>query len=100
MFGNMMGKLQEAQQKMEEVKDKLDKITVAGEAQGVKVFLNGNKVLTKIDIPQMILDDADKEQVEDLLILAFNKALENADNVAQAEGASAMKGMLPNIPGL
>ena len=36
-----MGKLQEAQQKMEEVKDKLDKITVAGEAQGVKVFLNG-----------------------------------------------------------
>ena len=65
-----------------------------------KFFLNGNKVLTKIDIPQMILDDADKEQVEDLLILAFNKALENADNVAQAEGASAMKGMLPNIPGL
>lgn len=100
MFGNMMGKLKEAQQKMEEVKSKLDQITVIGEAQGVKVSLNGNKVVTNIDIPQMILDDRDKEQIEDLLILALNKGLENAENVAQSEGASAMKGMLPNIPGL
>ena len=100
MFGNMMGKLKEAQQKMEEVKSKLDQITVTGEAQGVKVSLNGNKVVTNVDIPQMILDDRDKEQIEDLLILALNKGLENAENVAQSEGASAMKGMLPNIPGL
>ncbi len=100
MFGNMMGKLKEAQQKMEEVKSKLDQITVIGEAQGVKVSLNGNKVVTNIDIPQMILDDRDKDQIQDLLILALNKGLENAENVAQSEGASAMKGMLPNIPGL
>tara|TARA_Y100000589_G_scaffold3897_3_gene3484 strand:+ start:713 stop:1015 length:303 start_codon:yes stop_codon:yes gene_type:complete len=100
MFGNMMGKLKEAQQKMEDVKSKLDQISVTGEAQGVKVSLNGNKVVTSIDIPQMILDDRDKDQIEDLLILALNKGLENAENVAQSEGASAMKGMLPNIPGL
>jgi len=100
MFGNMMGKLKEAQLKMEEVKSKLDQITVFGEAQGVKVSLNGNKVVTNIDIPQMILDDRDKEKIEDLLILALNRGLENAENIAQSEGASAMKGMLPNIPGL
>tara|TARA_B100000674_G_scaffold276985_1_gene228795 strand:- start:13351 stop:13653 length:303 start_codon:yes stop_codon:yes gene_type:complete len=100
MFGNMMGKLKEAQQKMEDLKSKLDQISVTGEAQGVKVSLNGNKVVTSIDIPQMILDDRDKDQIEDLLILALNKGLENAENVAQSEGASAMKGMLPNIPGL
>ena len=95
-----MDKLKEAQQKMEDVKSKLDQISVTGEAQGVKVSLNGNKVVTNIDIPQMILDDRDKDQIEDLLILALNKGLENAENVAQSEGASAMKGMLPNIPGL
>ena len=95
-----MGKLKEAQQKMEEVKSKLDQITVIGEAQGAKVSLNGNKVVTNIDIPQMILDDRDKDQIQDLLILALNKGLENAENVAQSEGSSAMKGMLPNIPGL
>ena len=96
----MIGKLQEAQRKMEEVKGKLDQIIVTGEAQGVKVSLNGNKVVTSIYIPQMILDDRDKDQIEDLLILAFNKGLENAENVAQSEGASAMRGMLPNITGL
>jgi hypothetical protein len=47
----------------------------------------------------MILDDGDKDQIEDLLILALNKGLESAENVAQSEGASAMKGILPNIPG-
>ena len=95
-----MGKLQEAQQKMEDVKTKLDTITVIGEAQGVKVVVNGNKVVTNVDIPQMIIDDADKEQLEDLLLLALNRGLESADKVAQAEGASVMKGVLPNIPGL
>lgn len=100
MFGDMMGKLQEAQQKMEETKERLDTITVVGEAQGVKVVVNGNKVVTKVDIPQMIIDDGDKEQIEDLLLLALNRGLESADKVAQAENASAMKGMLPNIPGL
>jgi DNA-binding YbaB/EbfC family protein len=99
MFGNMMGKLQEAKQKMEDVKDKLDKIIVVGEAQGIKISLTANKVVTNIDIPQMILDDGDKDQVEDLLILALNKGLENAENVAQSEGSSLMKGILPNIPG-
>jgi len=94
-----MGKLQEAKQKMEDVKGKLDQIIVVGEAQGIKVSLTANKVVTNIDIPQMILDDGDKDQVEDLLILALNKGLENAENVAQSEGASLMKGILPNIPG-
>ena len=98
MFGNMMGKLQEAQEKMDEVKRKLDEIIVLGEAQGVKVALNANKVVTNVDIPQIILDDGQKEQIEDLLILAFNKGLEKAENVAQSEGASVMKEMLPNMP--
>lgn len=100
MFGDMMGKLQAAQQKMEDVKNKLDGISVVGDAQGVKVTLNGNKVVTHIDIPQMIIDDGDKEQIEELLLLAINRGLENAENVAQSEGASAMKGIMPNIPGL
>ncbi len=94
-----MGKLQEAQEKMDEVKRKLDKIIVLGEAQGVKVSLNANKVVTNIDIPQMILDDGEKEQIEDLLVLALNNGIEKAENVAQSEGASVMKGMLPNMPG-
>jgi len=100
MLGGMMEKLQAAQEKMEEVKARLDGITVVGEAHGVKVIVNGNKLVKNIDIPQMIIDDADKEQMEDLLLLALNRGLENAENISQAENASAMKGVIPNIPGM
>jgi len=100
MLGGMMEKLQAAQQKMEEVKTRLEGITVIGEAQGVKVVVNGNKVVTNINIPQMIIDDGDKEQIEDLLLLALNRGLESAENVSVAENASAMKGVMPNIPGM
>ena len=95
-----MGKLQEAQQKMEDVKTKLDGITVIGSVQGVKVTVNGNKVVTNVEIPQMIIDDGDKEEIEELFLLAVNRGLESADKVSQAEGASAMQGVLPNIPGM
>ena len=98
MLGDMMGKLQAAQQKIEEIKNRLDTITVTGEAQGVKAFVNGNKVVTNIDVPQMIIDDSDKEQIEELLLLAVNRGLENAEKIAQSENASALKGVLPNIP--
>lgn len=98
MFGDMMGKLQEAQQKMDDIKKKLDTITVVGEAQGLKVTVTGNKVVSSIDIPQMIIDDGDKEQIEDLLLLALNRGMESAEKIAEAEGASAMKGMLPGMP--
>jgi len=100
MLGGMMEKLQAAQQKMEEVKTRLEGITVIGEAQAVKVVVNGNKVVTNINIPQMIIDDGDKEQIEDLLLLALNRGLESAENVSVAENASAMKGVMPNIPGM
>ena len=100
MFGDMMGKLQEAQQKMEDVKTKLDGITVIGSAQGVKVTVNGNKIVTNVDIPQMIIDDGDKEQIEELFLLAVNRGLESADKVSQAEGARELFGVnaFYNIP--
>lgn len=100
MLGDMMGKLQAAQQKIEEIKNRLDAITVIGEAQGVKVFVNGNKVVNNIDVPQMIIEDSDKEQIEELLLLAVNRGLEKAENIAQLENTSALKGVLPNIPGM
>ena len=100
MLGDMMGKLQAAQKKIEEVKNRLDIITVIGEAQGIKVFVNGNKVVTNIDVPQMIIEDTDKEQIEELLLLAVNRGLEKAEKIAQSENTSALKGVLPNIPGM
>lgn len=98
MFGgNMMQKLQEMQQKVAETKARLDTILVDGDANGkVKVTLTGNRAVKAINV-EGDLANYDKEELEDLLILAFNKALENADKVNESEMAAASAGMLPGM---
>lgn len=93
----MMQKLQEMQQKVAETKARLDTILVDGDANGkVKVTLTGNRAVKAINV-EGDLDSYDKEELEDLLILAFNKALENADKVNESEMAAASAGMLPGM---
>lgn len=98
MFGNMMGKLQEMQQKSEEIKKRLETISVHAEAEGlVKVIANGNKKITSIEFDESIIKEGDKEQIEDLCILAINRAIEKADEVFQSEMQGVAKGMLPGM---
>ncbi|CAM3727490.1 YbaB/EbfC family nucleoid-associated protein [Mucilaginibacter galii] len=98
----MFDKLFEAQQKAGEVKKRLDGISVTGTAEGGKITVtaNGNKVLQSIAIDEAFLKEADKEQLEELLVLAVNKALEQAENVNQAEMASMTKDMFGDLGGM
>ncbi|HET6243631.1 MAG: YbaB/EbfC family nucleoid-associated protein [Bacteroidetes bacterium] len=101
MFGDMMGKLQEMKQKVEETKQRLDTITVIGESGNgrVKVTANGNKKVVNITLLDQVLK-GDKEELEDLLLIAVNRALEQSEKVYEAEMQGATKGFLPNIPGM
>lgn len=98
MFGNMMGKLQEMQQKSEEVKQRLETISVHAEAENlVQVTVNGNKKITSLTIDESLISNGDVEQIEDLCILAVNRAIEKADKVFQSEMQGVAKGMLPGM---
>ncbi|MCB0802593.1 MAG: YbaB/EbfC family nucleoid-associated protein [Flavobacteriales bacterium] len=99
MFGDMMGKLQEMKQKSEEVKNRLDTISVEADAENglIKVVCTGNRKITSITIDQSLMADGDKEQLEDLTVLAINRALDKAEKVAEAEMAGIAKGMLPGM---
>jgi len=103
MFGDlsdMMGKLKEAQQQIEATKKRLDTVIVDGQsAEGkIKIAVTANREIKSIVIDDSLLGD--KEELEDYLILALNKALEKANTVHEAEMAAAAKNGLPNIPGL
>jgi len=97
MFGDMMGKLKEMQQKTEEVKKRLENVSVEAEVEGVKVVANGNKKITSIIIDDSLMIDADKEQIEDLTLAAVNRVLEKAEKVNEAEMQGIAKGMLPGM---
>ncbi len=101
MFGDMMGKLQEMKQKVEETKARLNGVTMTAEAGGgaVKVTITGNKEIKKIEISDELFT-SDKEELEEILIVALNRAIEQADKVNEAEMQGAAKGLLPNMPGM
>ena len=95
----MFDKLMQAQQKAGEVKQRLDAITVTGTAEGGKITIsaNANKVIQSVTIDEGFLKEADKEQLEELLVIAINKAMEQADNVSQSEMAAMTKDMFGGL---
>ena len=103
MFGDlmgMMGKLQDAQKKVEETKERLNSVLIDEQsADGLlKVTVTANRQIRSLEVNDELLED--KEQLEDYLILTLNKALEKAGNINEAELAAAAKDGMPNIPGM
>lgn len=99
MFGDMMGKLQEAQQKTEETKKRLDTVYISEQSNDgkVKITISGNREIKDIEIDDSLMQDA--EELSDHLVLTLNKAIKKAGEVNEAEMQAAAKGML-NIPGM
>lgn len=98
----MFGKLAEAQKKAEEIKNRLSAITVEGEAASgdVKIIMDANKKLKHIVIDEALLFPEKKEELQDYLTIAFEKAMENADAVSSAEMKQLMGSMMPGLGGL
>jgi len=103
MFGDitgMMGKLKEAQQKVEETKKRLDTVLVDENSADnkIKVTITANRTIKSISIDDSLLNDA--EELEDYLIITLNKAIERASTINENEMAIAAKSGMPNIPGM
>ena len=98
----MFDKLIEAQQKAGEVKKRLDAIMITGIAEGGKITVqsNGNKVIQSVTIDADFYKEADKEELEELLVVAINKAIEQAENLSQTEMAAMTQAMLGDMGGL
>ena len=99
MFGDLMNKMKMAQ---EESKEKLARILVDGQAEGggVKVVVNGNREVKQVYFTPEFWEQADKEEVEELTMMALNRALEKAEAMYTEEMTGVAKGMMPNIPGM
>lgn len=98
MMSTMLEQLQSMKEKMDETRQKLDEMCVEGEAGSgtVKVKMNGNRVVKNVCIDPMLLD-GDKEEIEDLLTIALNRALEKADRINETEMQNSAKTMLPGF---
>lgn len=98
----MFDKLMAAQGKAEEIKKRLDTISVFGEVENgaIKVTATANKAITSINISDGFYNESDKEQLEELLQAAVNKALAQAELVSATEMQAAAKDMMGGFGGL
>ena len=96
----MMGKLKSTQQRIEDTKKRLDTVLIDEQsADGLlNVTLTANRSIKSISINDSLL--ADKEQLQDYLIVTLNKAIEKASHVNQAELDAVAKVDMPMIPGM
>ena len=84
------------------IQKQLSNIYVDAEAEGglVKVTSDCNLKITNIEIAEELLKTDDKSEIEDLVIVAINKALEKAKETQEKELSEVAQGMMPNIGGL
>jgi DNA-binding YbaB/EbfC family protein len=97
----MLKQLQQMQAKMTKVQEELGEKTVTGTAGGgmVEVTVNGHQKVLDVKIKPEVVDPADVEMLQDLVLAACNDALEKARELAAKEMGALTAGMgLP--PGL
>jgi nucleoid-associated protein EbfC len=87
---NLAGLMKQAQQmqtKMQEMQDSLARIELTGEAGAglVRVTLNGKFELRHIAIDPKVVDPADTEMLQDLIVAAHKAAKEKISAAAEAE---------------
>lgn len=96
----MMGKLQTAKENFEGLKKQLDarSFTETSTDGTISVTMTELATIKDIQIASGLL--ADKEQLEDTLVVTLNKALERVKSNAMNEAKKTAKQSLPTIPGL
>ncbi len=76
--------VQDLQNKLLAAQEELSKQTVTASAGGgaVTVTLTGDQQCTEVHIDPALLQDADAEMLQDMLLTALNKALEDSRQMA------------------
>jgi len=98
----MLGKLSEIKDKVKEVKEELKFVNIIHESEDglIKIYLNATKEIKKIEINENMILPAAKTDLEEKLVRELNLAFEKADREGKARTKEALKGSIPDIPGL
>jgi DNA-binding YbaB/EbfC family protein len=86
-FMKILQQAQEMQGKFQQIQTELQQMTVSGSSGGglVKVDVSGTGAIQRIDIDPSVVNPADVEMLEDLVLVAITDAQKRAQEQAQAE---------------
>ncbi len=94
-FDELMKMAQQAQEKLLEAQENLDRIEVEGVSGGglVKIRASAKGRIIAVDVDESLLQPSEKQMLEDLIAAAINDARGKADLAAQASIRDATGGM-------
>lgn len=100
-IGNMLKEAQKLQQRMLEMQQRLAETEMSGQSGGglVTVTLSGKGEMRRIKIDKSLVDPAEVEVLEDLIVAATNDAKAKIEAHLSAE-MQKMTGGLPLPPGM
>jgi len=99
-MGKLMKQAQQMQAKMMRVQEELESKMVEATSGGgmVTAVVNGKHELVSLKIEKDVVDPADIEMLQDLVVAAVNEGVRKAQEMAQEEMSKLTGGL--NIPGL
>ena len=99
-MGNLLKQAQEMQARMAKIQEELGNKTVEGSAGGgmVQVTVNGQFNITAVQIEPSVINAAEKEMLEDLILAAVNDGMRKARELVSTEMSKLTGGI--KIPGL
>jgi hypothetical protein len=99
-MGNLARMAQQMQQQMLRVQEELAATTVDGSSGGgvVRATVTGRQELVDVSIDPSVVDPADVEMLQDLVVSAVNDALRSSRELAESRLAAITGGL--RIPGL
>ncbi len=100
-IGQMMKQAQKLQEKMGEMQEQLANTEVTGSSGGgmIEVTLNGKAEVRRVKIDPSVIDPAEAEMLEDLIVAAINDAKVKVE-AHVAEQMSEVTGGLKLPPGM
>jgi DNA-binding YbaB/EbfC family protein len=89
---------QEMQGRFQKIQDELQQLTVTGSAGGgmVSVEVSGTGQIRRVKLDPSVVNPADVEMLEDLIVVAISEAQKKAQEQAQAEMGKLTGGL--NLP--
>jgi nucleoid-associated protein EbfC len=100
-LAGLMKQAQQMQSKMQEMQDQLERLEMTGEAGAglVRVTLNGKGEMRSLHIDAKVVDPADTEMLQDLIVAAHRAAKDKVE-AAAAEEMQKVTGGLQLPPGM
>jgi DNA-binding YbaB/EbfC family protein len=94
-FMKLMQQAQQMQGRLQEIQDELEKQTVSATSGGgmVRVTADGKGQVTEVKIDASVVNPADVEMLEDLVMVAVREAQKKAADLARAEMGKLTGGM-------